>query len=241
MELRRDVQLVKMNNRWPLFLPPHRAARAEWTSGWEVERLDATFDAICMNDVVFDIGAEEGDMSGLYASWGARVVLIEPNPLVTPNQRLIFEANKLKPYGVFTGFCAERTDLAGQHIKDLLFMHERWPPAAYGPVIGDHGFSRIEERPDIPRITVDELCQALETFPNVITIDVEGAEWFVLDGAQRTLRYARPHVFVSVHPDFLRAHYNQEPAIVFNLLDACGYTYRELAVDHEVHIHAVPK
>jgi hypothetical protein len=99
--------------------------------------------------VVFDIGTEEGDMTGLYAKWGARVHAFEPNPLVWPNIRAIWEANELPPLdGWFVGFAANATNLRpyGQDPAITQPSRNGWPGCAYGPVIGDHGFRTINER-----------------------------------------------------------------------------------------------
>src|SRR5882724_6033705 len=90
------VKPTLINGKWQLLLPKHRADRPEWKTGWEVERLDALRASIEPGKLVFDVGAEEGDMSALYALWGAQVVLFEPNERVWPNIRAIWEANRLE-------------------------------------------------------------------------------------------------------------------------------------------------
>jgi hypothetical protein len=89
------MQSTIINGRWQLMLPEHRAARPEWPV-WEKERLAAMHDTIKPGDLVFDCGAEEGDFPALWASWGADVVMIEPNPRVWPNIRAIFHENELE-------------------------------------------------------------------------------------------------------------------------------------------------
>lgn len=56
-----------------------------------------------------------------------------------------------------------------------------------------------------PQVTLDELCRERDLTPEVIKIDVEGAEIDVLIGAAETLRRARPEIFLSVHPAHLAA------------------------------------
>lgn len=64
-----EMMPVKMNGRWDMLLPEHRALRPEWTTGWEADHLDSMHANLRPGDVVYDVGAEEGDMSALYASW----------------------------------------------------------------------------------------------------------------------------------------------------------------------------
>lgn len=227
---------TEINGQWSLMLPEHRAARPEWdiaNGGWERERLDAMHAVIRPGHVVWDVGAEEGDMSALFVLWGADVVLAEPNPLVWPNIRAIFEGNRLRnPLWCWPGFFADRA-------RDPLHPgYGLWPESAYGPVIGDHGFCRVEERPDLLQTTIDATVAAGVPAPHVITMDVEGAEHLVLAGAAETLERYRPHVFVSVHPEFMHAHYGLPDGLgtVLELMAGCGYGDGQLlAVDHEQH------
>lgn len=236
-----------MDGRWPLLLPRHRAERAEWTRPpyWEPERLDAMSRTIGPGDLVLDVGAEEGDMGGLYASWGADVVLVEPNPRVWPNIRAVFDANGLagRVRGTWVGFCGDRERTAGH--ADWLAEHDGrcdtgeggvWPACASGPVIDDHGFLVLPERPDCPVATVDLLAERYGT-PTVVTIDVEGAELTVLRGAEGVLA-ARPTVFVSIHTDlaWIAATYPGDTGdAVRAFMAARGYEATHLATDHEEH------
>lgn len=112
-----------------------------------------------------------------------------------------------------------------------------WPVCSSGPVIGDHGFLVLPERPEVPVTTVDALAQECGD-PTVITIDVEGAELTVLRGAARTLTDARPAVFVSVHLDlpWIDEKYPGDTGDkVREFMESYGYVGRWLATDHEEH------
>lgn len=222
---------TRINGRWTLNLPAHRAARPEWATGWEVARLDAMHKAIRPTDVVFDIGTEEGDLSALLAQWCDRLHMFEPNDRVWSNIRAIWEANTLKkPAGCWSGFAGSVTNIPSAAWPDL----GTWPPSAYGPVIGDHGFCQFGERPDLPSITLDEYA-AYAGHPDVITMDVEGSELHVLQGAWRLLRECRPVVFVSVHPESMGILYNQYQNELNKFMADVGYEGRFLAHDHEAH------
>lgn len=233
-----------INGRWNLMLPAHRAARPQWNidnGGWELERLAAMNDRISKGDVVFDVGAEEGDFPALYASWGADVVLFEPNWRVWPNIRVIWEANNLEhPWGFFVGFACNQTELRPEEMESIFGEpdDEGWPACAWGPVIGDHGFRNVCERfHDTPQVKIDDYCVMAGTTPNVLTLDVEGAELEVLKGAERTLREHRPSVFVSIHPEFIRDMYGQTADDVHAFMAGVGYSGTHLATDHEEHWH----
>ena len=61
---------------------------------------------------------------------------------------------------------------------------------------GELGFAPTTRR----QVTLDGFCAERGLQPDVIKIDVEGAEVGVLRGAERTLRSKRPTVILSVHP-----------------------------------------
>ena len=50
------------------------------------------------------------------------------------------------------------------------------------------------------QVTIDGYCFENQTFPEIIKIDVEGAEIAVLEGAFEVLKTYKPTIFLSVHP-----------------------------------------
>lgn len=228
---------VLVNNRWKLKLPDHRADRVEWPD-WEKERLAAMHKAIKKDDVVFDIGAEEGDLSGLFVTWGAKVVPFEPNPLVWPNIRAVWEYNDLpKPPAYWAGFASDSTVERPSDLEPIFSQPERngWPACSYGRLIGNHGFRNVSERfHDTPQITIDDFAMKHKLMPDVITIDVEGAEVVVLRGAVKTLNKG-VNVFVSVHPEIMEQAYGHTPSQLRDYMQSLGYKGTHLATDHEEH------
>lgn len=223
-----------INGRWRLLLPEHRAARPEWTTGWEVERIDSMYEHLGRGGhVVYDVGAEEGDLPALWASWGNDVVLFEPNDRVWPNPRAIFEANGLQPLATFSGFAADHTG------DDFTIYKRSWPPSADGELIGDHGFCNLCERPDIARIRIDDMAEIVGP-PTAITVDVEGAELRVMMGADQVLIHHRPMVWISVHPQFMDDTHGDTPEDLHRYMAEHGYAQELLAVDHEEHHLYIP-
>lgn len=217
-----------INGRWSLRLPAHRAARTEWVSGWETERLADMHRRLEPGDVIYDVGAEEGDLPALWASWGCQVGMFEPNPAVWPNIAAIWAANRLPgPLFAYCGFAGD-TPRHDDRIRD------GWPTSAIGPIIGDHGFCQLNERPDLPATTID-LTALRCTPPDAITIDAEGSELRVLTGATDTLDDVRPTVWVSIHPTFMDVQYGDHPADLHRFMADRGYTAHFLGDDHEQH------
>jgi FkbM family methyltransferase len=225
-----------LNGRWCLKLPEHRAARPVWP-WWEATRLACMHHYLGQGGhVVWDVGAEEGDFPALWSSWGNDVVLWEANPAVWPNIVAIWEANDLtQPLATFPGFAAEQ-DGEGH----CGFLSTGWPRSADGPVIPDHGFCNLSERPDIPRLRIDTAATKVAP-PTGLTIDTEGSELRVLQGAEDVLRIHRPLVWVSVHRDFMRDMYNDTPEDLDNFMADLSYERTPLCTDHEQHVFFWPK
>jgi hypothetical protein len=90
--------------------------------------------------------------------------------------------------------------------------------------LGGNGFASASDL--VPTVTIDAIVQQLGTFPNAIKVDVEGAEYFVLKGAQVTLKESKPCVFLSTHSAELREN-------CLKYLAGFGYKIEILSQDKE--------
>ncbi len=223
-----------INNKYELWLPEHRAKRPEWETGWEVERIEHMLSNLEKGDLVIDIGAEEGDISALLAQKTGKIILFEPNDLVWPNIKAIWEANKLPdPEMIFVGFASSADRYEA---KDV--MRGKWPESAYGELIGNHGFKELSAPGNISQLKIDTMLYSdFDIAPPVrlITMDVEGSEFEVLKGAEQTLRKYKPKVFVSIHPEFMFRLHNQYSGELFHFMWDLGYKHKILDFDHEWH------
>jgi FkbM family methyltransferase len=84
----------------------------------------------------------------------------------------------------------DRDDVAFYELEESTGMNSVVPGA-----MGDD-YRRTQHR----QITVDTFCRQHNLAPDVIKIDVEGAEIGVLLGAKETIARVRPTIFLSVHP-----------------------------------------
>lgn len=221
---------VTINKRWTLTLPDHRDL-GPWWDTWERERLASMSDIIGPDDVLYYVGAEQGDMPALCATWGADTVLIEPSPQVWPNMRATYLANDCpEPLATFRGFAGAHDWFAtGDAVSS------GWCAEAYGDVTDVEGFCNLWERPDLSVITLNTLATMVAP-PTAISIDVEGSELSVLQGAAAVvLTEHRPIIWVSIHPDFMVDLYGHHPNQVHSLLESHGYVGELLADVHEQH------
>ena len=74
----------------------------------------------------------------------------------------------------------------------------------------------------IQTITLDTFCSETNLKPNLVKIDVEGAELMVLRGAAKLLGECCPTIILAVHPYWLPAE--QSTRQIFELLAGYGYT-----------------
>lgn len=168
-------------------------------------------------------------MCALLASWGAQVFMVEPNELVFPNIRAIWEANNLPdPAGVFAGFCGREPN--ENHLSG--YPEHVWPDSADGPVIGDHGFKELRDPGGRPITSVDGIGYT----PDMFALDVEGSEWEVLQGAELTIKACHPRIYLSLHPEFLALMYQKYSYEVRRWLIDLGYRETLLSFEHEVHL-----
>jgi FkbM family methyltransferase len=194
--------------RWPLSLiPPDTKVRilrgpirgmkwvkgagpnAYWIGTYEVVRMREFADALKQGDVVYDVGANVGIYS-LYASSevgnSGRVYAFEPLERNLNYLRQHLALNNLQNCTVLeTAICNTEGTLA--------FSAAHWQPS----------MARLSPSGEIavPSTTLD-ICvygeQRLRP-PNVLKIDVEGAEFEVLSGATRGITEFHPTIFLEVH------------------------------------------
>lgn len=84
----------------------------------------------------------------------------------------------------------------------------------------------------VPITTVDTYAKksGVEKF-DLILLDVEGFEWFVLNGAEEILR-SRPHLILEISPKIL-AHTQITEEMIFTKLDKMGYEVSYLDRDKD--------
>lgn len=165
-----------------------RSAVVYWRPGRQpgLRRLYAPF--VREGDLVFDIGAHLGDRSVAFASLGARVVALEPQPLVAVWLRRIVGRNSrivLRTEAVGASAGTARLAISRRN-PTVSTLSESWP----GLIGSKHpGFRdvRWEDSIEVPLVTLDSLIEA-HGMPGFCKIDVEGFEAEVLAGLSHPIR-----------------------------------------------------
>jgi FkbM family methyltransferase len=248
-----QIKLIKskLNGKYEIYLPEHRAARPEWhnDTGWEKARLESMHSMIGKGDVVYYVGSELGEMAALCALWGAEVVNFEPNFSAWPSIYQTWEANKLpQPLANFAGFASNvhqpiPPNADGSLYKGLGYKNDvdGWPEYAYGEIIEAHGFSELyQEAQGLPQYRIDNLVAEGLKPPTVITFDCEGSDWEVLKGAEDTIRNHKPKIWASIHPEFMFHQFGEYSRDFRNWIIDHGYDEQYIDYAHELHMLYTP-
>lgn len=166
--------------------------------------------------LMVDVGANYGYYSCLWAA-------ANPN-----NQVVAFEAS---PRNV----SALKLNLSNNNLESQVEVHqtaigkERGVlPFTLGPEAqtgwGGLLFKNEQGAIEVPVISLDEiLCQSQDKYINVLKIDTEGADTWVLQGAEQLLRHKRiSHIFFEENLVRMSA-LELKPKLAHELLQDCGY------------------
>lgn len=193
-------------------------------------------------DILFDVGSELGWQSAIYAKFvGAEnMCLFEPAAELWPTIKQVWEANNLEvPLMTSRVLVSNKTGGVG------LVNRRCWPSEAqkeplesYDNWAAIHSFVVSGE---LPEVRLDDFVKfnAMPT-PQAITMDVEGAEGRVLEGAWDVLLNQRPLVWVSIHPEERLKKYDTSREEILQFMLDAGYKNQYLGVDHESHYFFYP-
>ena len=201
------------------------------TQNWETVEFAAyrAFAALlCPGDIVYDVGAHIGTytlmaLKGIGA--GGRVIAYEPFAFTRRYLAQHLEWNGNASRVMTRPVCCGA--VPGQ--RTFYFAPDR--AEGMNGLVPVEGFS--EQMVEVT--TLDREVMEIGLPPSVIKIDVEGAEWDVLRGAEAILRDHRPRLALSLHPAAL-AKQGASAVDVLGWLEALGYDNEIVARDHEIHV-----
>lgn len=202
---------------------------------WERERVHSMRSELQLGDVLFDIGAEVGWCSVVYAKLVGpeNMVLVEPTPEYWPNIKATWERNcGPPPLACFAGLMSDKATYGR--------AAPAWPTESSGALSERRIYSYLHTQPELPQLTIDRLAASVGN-PDAITIDCEGAELVILKGAIEVLSDVRPLIWLSVHPDLALRDYGTTPEDIWQFADDMEYNYRTIAIDHEQHVFLTPR
>lgn len=169
----------------------HLSARHRYL-GWNPEEYGAFRASVRPGDIVIDAGANVGAYTLLFAQWvgrSGRVFAFEPAPATRASLVRHLRLNGL----------ADRVDVIPAAIAaddgDARFAVDGHGGASH--LFPSHDAANVI---DVATTSIDGFCAQQRIQPNMVKIDVEGAELEALRGARTTLAAATIQLFVEFHP-----------------------------------------
>jgi len=165
-----------------------------WTGTYESVFAAALSSQVPRGGVAYDIGSWHGFFAGVMAAQGARQVhVFEPLPANVERIRELASLNPDKDIVLHDCALGDRdTEM------DLVAMPET--SMAKLEVSNFQSLETSNARCRVPVRSVDSLIELGEAAPpDIMKIDVEGAELLVLHGALNTLRANHPIIFAEIH------------------------------------------
>lgn len=201
---------------------------------WEVERFNSMRDNLTKGDVLFDIGAEIGWQSIIYAQFVGpeNMVLMEPAGVLWPNIMHTWRNNfpSIDPLACHYGLISNKTT------SNWVMPKHLFPAEAEGPLVHQLTYKYIHEHAlRMPQITIDDYVELTGIKPDALTMDTEGSELLILQGAEKNLKSRNLKVWVSVHDELSNRDYNLTAKSLHQFMANCGYKGTLLATDHEEH------
>lgn len=183
-----------------------------WLGTYEFEKQKLFEKKVKKGDIVFDIGAQAGFYTllaaGLVGEKG-KVFAFEPVPDNILCLKKHIELNNYKNIFVREEAVSDKSGIV---------YFERGKSNFTGR-IGENGELKINA------VSLDDLIsQNKLPVPNVLKIDVEGAEAAVLKGASSTIKKYRPDIFLSIHGE-------EKSDELINFFKNVGYNLQKAEID----------
>lgn len=190
-----------------------------WTGTYEIDFATRLAAAVKPGCVAYDIGSWHGFFAGVMAAQETnQVQVFEPLPANAERIRKLVSLNPSKSITLHACAVAD-CDME----MDLMIMPETSMAKLTTSQFQVNRTSQTSVRVLVR--SIDSIVAAGEApAPNLMKIDVEGAEVLVLKGAINTLRSHRPEIFAEVHSSDLLAQCER-------LLKGEGYTIELLDED----------
>jgi FkbM family methyltransferase len=184
-----------------------------WLGSYEHDKAQRFAASVRAGDVVYDIGAHVGYytlLSARMAGSSGKVFAFEPLPRNARYLERHVELNEAKNVTIIEAAVTDETGTSS-------FVQS--PTSLEGRISPEGGLT-------VETVSLDDLLTSGRIAPpNVVKIDVEGAEALVLAGASAVLERYRPLLFLAIHGESARVKcgaYLRSVGYVFEALDGLG-------------------
>ncbi|WP_228851060.1 FkbM family methyltransferase [Aegicerativicinus sediminis] len=165
------------------------------------------------DSIVIDVGAHLGYFSCIASKLApkGKVYAFEVDPLAYRLTQNNVALNKLYNVEVYNTAISNTNE--GVSINALITPNP-------GIVINKITQEKVVK---IPSTTLDQFCTENHISPELIKIDVEGAEFLVLEGMKNLLSREKMVIILEIHPSHLKRHFNTDPSKVIDRLNEAGF------------------
>ncbi len=170
------------------------------------------------NSTVFDVGAHIGLCSLPLSRKAKFIYAFEPSKVNRKYLKQHLTFNEIENIKVIE-------DLLGKNnLEEVSFFETK--DVSGIPSITD--LSKIStsvkgvKEKKLRQISLDYFCEVNDVIPDLIKIDVEGAEFNVLEGASKIIKENRPEIIISLHPKHLNA-LGRHISEIFNFCEIFSY------------------
>ncbi len=219
-----DVR-IRLNNELTWVLPHWRSL----DQNYEQKTLASFVETVKPGHVVWDVGAHVGLFSIVAArrvgSQG-QVVAWEPTPRAFENLQHHLKANGLEAQTQ----CFQEAVNDGK-TSEIVFQLDAANETSFANRISYNAANeKLHREIKVHCRSLDEWAQKLERRPDIIKMDIEGAEIFALRGAVRLLRGEfgkRPKILLAVHPASIH-QYGSTCDELAELVQSLGYKVEKI-------------
>lgn len=165
-----------------------------WTGTWEADITEALRDATNDSDVCYDIGCHKGFMAGVMGLAGASTVhCFEANPANCKQIETVIALNPELPLKLHEMAVTK---------EDGTLSFSIHPDSAMGKISDVSFQSDLDDlsQIEVPGRCIDSMITAGDLDPpDLLKIDVEGAEMDVIKGAAATIDEHHPRFLIELH------------------------------------------
>jgi FkbM family methyltransferase len=159
---------------------------------WEPEVLRVVTNTVKPDMTVIDIGAHIGYYTLLFAKCvgpNGRIIAFEPLPANFKLLERNIQLNELTWVKTFAQAVFSRNE------ELILTVPDDLPHSGDASVYQNRGTKQFR----VPAIALDTFCESAGLRPDILKMDVEGAEYDVLMGARKTIDRCSPKLLIELH------------------------------------------
>ncbi|MBU4377281.1 MAG: FkbM family methyltransferase [Candidatus Omnitrophica bacterium] len=192
--LRSTLSLIPRDAVLPVMQGPNKGFRLTkgsgvngyWLGSYEYQKQKLMAEYIKDGMVCYDIGAHVGFYTLLFSRFTGKngmVFSFEPNPINLSHLLKHLEVNKIRNTKIFQCGAWNKSGIKGLSLNS-----------------SESSFAKTDRKElHVPVFKIDELVSGQYIMPpDIVKIDVEGAELEVLEGMEEQLRSGRPIIFVAL-------------------------------------------